>query len=331
MMSIRLRRIFAYFLVLAMFFVLTTILISNDIGSKLKVLKSTIERKRNLLAIFTTFKNDPNKAKVYQQVIMNWSSFGTDIQPFFFYNSADPISWDTFAVNNGWIGLPLGLTNRYGTPKLKDMYKKVIKSIESEFYGFCNGDILFDRSLVSTLKEILHSTVNLNKSVMVIGRRTNIDYQDYNMYYNSNSIVTESLKNLATSKGSLNSEYGEDYFFISSPEKFPWHNIKDVVIGRPVYDNYLVSQAIKLYVPVIDATKTLLALHLTSSDGGHAGFNNVDGYYNIDLIGEKYEYHLGGTTNAQYLTKIGINGDIVVAKDNKTIETIKIRLLLIKE
>ena len=74
---------------------------------------------------------------------------------------------------------------------------------------------------------------------------------------------------------------------------------------------------------MIDATKTLLAVHLTSSDGGHAGFNNLDGYYNIELIGEKYEYHLGGTTNAQYLTKLGKNGEIVVAKDNKTVETIK--------
>ena len=99
--------------------------------------------------------------------------------------------------------------------------------------------------------------------------------------------------------------------------------MKDVVIGRPVYDNYLVSQAIKLNVSVIDVTKTLLAVHLTSSDGGHAGFNNVDGYYNIELIGEKYDYHLGGTTNAQYLTKIGNYGEIVVGKDNKAIETIK--------
>ena len=56
--------------------------------------------------------------------------------------------------------------------------------------------------------------------------------------------------------------------------------MKNVVIGRPAYDNYFVGFARKNNVSIVDATKSILALHQTGSDGKFAGAKNKDSKYN---------------------------------------------------
>ena len=56
--------------------------------------------------------------------------------------------------------------------------------------------------------------------------------------------------------------------------------MKNVVIGRPAYDNYFVGVARKNNVLIVDATKSILALHQTGSDGKFAGAKNKDSKYN---------------------------------------------------
>ena len=200
-------------------------------------IQSNLQKKGKLLVIFTSFKNDPNKSGIHQEVINNWLSHGNDIQPIIFYNQSNPTILDSQALNMGWIGLPIGRTNKYGTPKLKPFYASVTKTIKSQFYGFCNGDILFDDSMKNTLKQILkHKTIS-KKTALVIGRRTNIEYQDYHTFKVSHFNNSNLLNQIANSKGSLYIKAAEDYFFVYMPDTFPWNSIKDVVIGRPAYDN----------------------------------------------------------------------------------------------
>ena len=273
---------------------------------------TNLQKNDKLLVIFTSFKNNPNKSEIHQEVINNWLSLGNDIQPVFFYNQSNPMMWESLALHKGWIGIPLGKTNKYGTPMLKDFYATITNRIKSQFYGYCNGDILFDNGLRNTLKQILIHKKILNNSALVIGRRTNIEYQDYHTFKLSNPNYTKSLHQIANSKGILFTEWAEDYFFVYLPQHFPWDDIKDIVIGRPGYDNYLVSEAIKQNVSVIDTTNTILAAHLTGIDGNHAGVLNIDKEYNLELIGKTYDYHLGVTSRAQCHTTRDEKGRIIV-------------------
>ena len=56
--------------------------------------------------------------------------------------------------------------------------------------------------------------------------------------------------------------------------------MKDVVIGRPAYDNYFVAMARYNNMSVVDASRTILALHQTGQDGKFAGAKNTDSRYN---------------------------------------------------
>ena len=149
----------------------------QQVAHQKKEIKHQVKQNK-LLVIFTTFKNDANITDIHRDIINNWSSLGNDIQPAFFYNITNLKVWDTLALKKGWLGLPLGRKNKFGTPVLKDMYEMISKKIKSGFYGFCNGDILFDHGMKDTLIRILSYDTILKNCAMVIGKRTNVEYQD---------------------------------------------------------------------------------------------------------------------------------------------------------
>ena len=137
---------------------------------------------------------------------------------------------------------------------------------------------------------------------LVIGRRTNVFIDNHTLLYQPDHVTAA-----ARHRGQLFRENAEDYFFIAFND-FPWHRVADVVIGRPAYDNYLVGLAIRQNVTVVDATRTILALHQTGSDGNLAGHRNRDSGFNVAVIG-KFNFGSGYSSAAQYETKFSMDKD----------------------
>ena len=140
---------------------------------------------------------------------------------------------------------------------------------------------------------------------LVIGRRTNVLL--HNLRNDTRLYLPDDVTDAARQRGQLFSVNAEDYFFIAFND-FPWHRVVDVVIGRPAYDNYLVGLAIRQNVTVVDATRTLLALHQTGSDGNLAGHSNSDKGFNAAAIG-KFNYASGLSSSAQYETQHSMDKD----------------------
>jgi len=141
-----------------------------------------------------------------------------------------------------------------------------------------------------------------------VGRRTNVLLGNASSLSNSSSLgndsllyVPEDVARTARRRGRLFTTDAEDFFFIAAGE-FPWLSVRDVVVGRPAYDNYLVALAIQHNVSVVDATGTLLAVHQTGGDGNYAGHRNRDVGVNARHIG-RFNYRAGLTTAAQYATR----------------------------
>jgi len=143
---------------------------------------------------------------------------------------------------------------------------------------------------------------------LVVGRRTNVLLGNDSSLSNGPSLGNDSLLYVPDAvartgrrRGRLFAADAEDFFFIAAGE-FPWLSVRDVVVGRPGYDNYLVAQAIQHNVSVVDATGTLLAVHQTDADGNYAGRRNRDVGVNVRHIGA-FNYADGLTTAAQYVTR----------------------------
>jgi len=90
---------------------------------------------------------------------------------------------------------------------------------------------------------------------------------------------------------------------------FRWNDVPDFVIGRPGYDNWLVSQAIMWNVTLaVDVTNTVLAMHQTGAYGIRSGLTNpahrTTLLVNYKMAGEGYNYRRGYTICLPWTSKV---------------------------
>jgi len=228
------------------------------------------------------------------------------IQPVLFhYGKGHPLVKQ--ASDAKWDLIKLTSFNRFGTPKLKPMFSTIFNSYDSLFYGFANGDILFSQSLIRTLKGIEQKLERLNNNVLVVGQRRNsfININQSDAIYNIDNIDKLGRKTRLFRTDAI------DYFLFSAGHLLNWTALADVVIGRPAYDNYLVSMSLKKGVNVIDATHTLLALHISAPGVTGEGARNLDGTYNRRVIG-RFRYGMGLTSRTKMCTAWDVFRDVFV-------------------
>jgi len=140
-------------------------------------------------------------------------------------------------------------------------------------------------------------TFGVERSTLVIGRRTNIRGNDKLGRYRPYDIAQ-------LSKNGRPYMFSAEDYFITSVQGYPWHKVpRDVIVGKVGYDNFLVLNALRHNVSVVDATNTLLAMHQTGGDGNLAGHHGSHGSYNMRLLG-RFNFRGGLTSSSQYVTKL---------------------------
>jgi len=135
---------------------------------------------------------------------------------------------------------------------------------------------------------------------MVIGRRSDVLMAQRRLY------LPTDVEHVALSEGRVHSAGGVDYFAIAR-NVFPWHHYPDLIIGRPSYDNFLVATASQNNVSIVDASRTVAALHQTDVEGIGSGHRRLDSNYNRRIIFSRYTKAFRGCSHidcTKYLTKL---------------------------
>ena len=144
-----------------------------------------------------------------------------------FIQTSTPQAIIDLAIKHSWKIESVPRESPSGVPIFKDLYFQAKTIVSSIFYGFSNGDILFDASLVATMKEIVarrREKSHLSRC-LVIGKRKNFPIGNLTLYKLDD--VTNKLEKMDFFQNSA-----EDYFLIAD-EHFPWMKIPDLVVGRP--------------------------------------------------------------------------------------------------
>ena len=261
-----------------------------------------------LITLFTTFKHYEGKGATYRNTIRNWALLAPFVRPVLYYPFGEDYLTE-FARTNGWSVYKCPRLSKHGVPVLRSMFLHAQEiNATTSFYGYANGDILFNNNLVVTL-EALRTDNATFKQVLVVGRRTNYMFKDKEEIYN-----LEPVYRYATA-GKLFRTDAQD-FFISTHSGFPWDSIPDFVVGRVGYDNWLVANALNTNVSVIDVTATVTALHQTSLDGNFAGHRKQKGddYFVNYRLAKDFDYSNGVTTCANLITRWRISRRVVILK-----------------
>ena len=271
---------------------------------------------RSLLTLFTTLSlsGDPTKQLAQQTVLESFAYLRRkyEINSVVFTTS---VAWTKFASSLGIDTVRDFASNRYGTPYLRNMYRRSMEKHDSFFYSYVNADILFTQDLVTSLCSLRSSMESkkrlANRRVLIVGRRMNYPLQMSDKINTTTSDEYEKFADRLQQKSELFSRVAQDYFVVTK-ETFDWRGMPQYVIGRLAFDNCLLSQAVlDKDIDTIDATQTIRAIHLTGSDGNYAS-HQADQYPDYKWNEQRclYGTKQGSTDKCEFFTEWGEVGKI---------------------
>ena len=184
-----------------------------------------------LATLFTTWNPSMQRPIVYSNTLRTWSSIGAKLNTVVFTNNTDV---SMAAKEHGWKNYSIRDTACFGTPVLRSMFQEAIRNERSILYGYSNADILFNDGLMKTLEAVTKSEEFEKGPILVVGKRIDVNISKLN-----EPVVrtTHEVDKLAR-HGQLSWGFAGDYFFTN--DLFPWEYIPDLVVGRPLVDNWLI-------------------------------------------------------------------------------------------
>ena len=192
------------------------------------------------------------------------------------------------------------------------MYLAAYKLFNATFYGYANGDILFDVGLNETLSKMSEHISSINITLL-FGTRRNYKLLPEANYTNDPLWPPSKVAQLVQgNQTKLFRHDAFDYFFVTN--NYPFAKIKPLVIGRSGFDTYFAAMTNNLKLTTIDGTRSITALHQTDHDGNFAHNsprNCSDTQFNRVLIG-KFEYSPGYAMNAKYGSTYSKNGTVML-------------------
>ena len=146
----------------------------NVTDFKVTKICSPIERDNVLVTLFTTMHDSMKNHYLYENVIYLHSWLQPKVQPMLFVSSPNiEQRLVKSACALGWHVLTAPTCDRNKLPVLKNMFLAAQQVQKSTFYGYANGDIIFDESLVKTLSHI-ETIKQYFEQALFVGSRTNV-------------------------------------------------------------------------------------------------------------------------------------------------------------
>jgi len=175
--------------------------------------------------------------------------------------------------------------NDYGTPYLDFVFDQAKKNASQKILCYINTDTILANNFIENLGKIYF------KDFLVVGQRYSADV-NIELDFSKNGWERKIASNV-TKNGEMAGHHFVEYFIF--PRDSRLIKIPPFVVGRPGWDNWLIYRSLELGIPVINATKDIMAIH---QDHGYSHvknrrdnlWNGPEGDRNYELAGGKKAY-----------------------------------------
>ena len=177
--------------------------------------------------------------------------------------------------------------NEFGTPLLNDLFEKAAELANFDLMCYVNSDILLFNDFTVAIDRI-HQW---RKDFLMVGKCSNLDFGKSLTFDSDN--WEEELRHLVRREGEDRGAWGIDYFV------FPmglYKQIPTFALGRAYFDNWLIWKAIAQKAPVVDATRSVMAIH-QNHDYSHVSGGRDWAYRGTEVIRNT---NLGGGISRRY-------------------------------
>jgi hypothetical protein len=248
-----------------------------------------------VLTIFTVPK--PFRGRVgdiQRNAIESWLALGNDVQ-IVLVGDEEGVEESARAAGVEHIG---GLAqNERGTPRLDSAFRRVETVSKWPMWCYVNADIL----LLDDFLPAIDRVKNAFGDFLLIGECRDLDVPAEMPLHDS--VARSQVREMALHRGRLRGYAALDYFVFRQGLFDP---VPPFLIGRACFDNWLVWRARKVNRPVVDATRSVVAVH-QSHDYSHVRGGLVEAYggpearYNEQLAGgRQHIYSLHDASHRLY-------------------------------
>ena len=186
---------------------------------------------------------------------------------------------------------------------LKHLFSETIQTIDTPFYMYTNGDILYNINLIQTVQHInslIESRLIRNK-LLIIGRRLNHKITQY--------VRREKDIELMAKKSRIFIKEAQDYFIVTR-NAINWVTFPEYLVGRSGYDNAIVDFAFRNEIELIDATNTISAVHQSNAKGDFLWINHNRKEHDWNAIFWAPKIRHSSTEDARYFTNFTNAGEL---------------------
>lgn len=143
--------------------------------------------------------------------------------------------------------------NEFGTPLLDHAFRVTAQQAGNEWVCYVNSDILFFPDLLPSIQAVSHWL----PASLIVGRRWNFDVGEP-FVFQEDERWREEFRGRIRSEGVLYDGFNVDYFIYP---RALFAEIPPFAVGRPGWDNWMIYEARRRQIPVIDATEAIFAAH----------------------------------------------------------------------
>lgn len=235
-----------------------------------------------MITIFTTPKpfNDPQgrRERVFRNTVGSWQALRPKPEVIIF--DGEQVIVEELGAK--WIMATPG--NKRGLPYIDAMFALAQAMAINDILMFANDDMVF----LSDLTRAVYCAAAKFRSFLLVGQRWDVDVP-YQIDFSSRDWEYK-LKSDVAQYGRLHSVQGKDFFTFRRPLGL---DIPPFLIGRPQWDNWMISYALKADIPVIDVSLAVTAIHqnhdyLHNPGGVHPAVSKNDEFWHNLSIGTNH-------------------------------------------
>lgn len=203
-----------------------------------------------MITIFTTTKPMEGRNKINQaNAIGSWLVMPQGPQVIVFAEEKERHIFEEM----GALVITSHRCNDRGTPFLDSMFTLAEANAQYPYLMYNNADVM----LFSGIFKATRMAAEYKSEFLIIGQCTDIEWQSKMDF--SNPMWEIGLRDYAARTGVLAAPTGKDYFIFARPFRV---KMAPLVVGRLAWDTWLVREAHRVRLPLMDATSIILALHI---------------------------------------------------------------------
>jgi len=213
---------------------------------------------------------------IQRNAIRSWLSLGSRVEALLI---GEEEGMNQVAQEIGVRCLPEVARNELGTPLVSSIFALARENSSSPLLMYTNADMLFLPDLLSAAERVWAQA----ERFLIVGRRWDLDISQP---LDFSSGWAPRLQEMVRRAGSLHQPAGSDYFVFPADQ---YSDLPDFTIGRSGWDNWMIFDARRRKIPVVDASRAITVVHQEHDyahlPGGRPHHGHPESLRNLDLAG----------------------------------------------